>query len=181
MPPHSFIFGHLKLINDILQRIPDDCHPHYYLEAIKEDYPDLPDQFYLDLWPFGVGWLLVSTPQIATQFTQEHSLPKLEALQLYMEPLTGDKNLLTMEGKEWKTWRGIYNPGFAAGHLMTLVPGIVEDAVDFLKTLKKYANLAGMFKLEELTARVTADVIGRVVLYVFLSKLAKYNKLMFYK
>ncbi|MCJ1284900.1 hypothetical protein MMC26_004237 [Xylographa opegraphella] len=164
MPPHSFLFGHLKVVNDLLQRIPDDCHPHYYLETLRQDYPDLPDPFYLDLWPFGEPMLLVGTPDIASQFTQEHSLPKLEGLRVYLQPLAGDKNLLTMEGKEWKTLRGIYNPGFAASHLMTLVPGIVEDALDFSATLKKYADLAGMFKLEELATRVTVDVIGRVVL-----------------
>ncbi|MCJ1379525.1 hypothetical protein MMC17_002626 [Xylographa soralifera] len=151
-------------MNDILRKIPDDCHPHYYLEAIRQEYPDLPDPLYIDLWPFGLPMLLVGTPDIAGQFTQEHSLPKLEGLRVYVQPLAGDKNLLTMEGNEWKTWRGIYNPGFAAGHLMTLVPGIVEDALDFSATLKKYANLAGMFKLEELATRVTVDVIGRVVL-----------------
>ncbi|MCJ1402698.1 hypothetical protein MMC11_005919 [Xylographa trunciseda] len=164
MPPHSFLFGHLGIINDILQSIPDDCHPHYYLDAIRQEYPDLSDPFYLDFWPFSSSMILVGTPDVASQFTQERSLPKLEDLRIYMEPLTGEKNLLTMEGKEWKTWRGIYNPGFAASHLMTLVPGIVEDVLDFSETLKKYANLAGMFKLEELTNRVTVDIIGRVVL-----------------
>ncbi|MCJ1437488.1 hypothetical protein MMC27_006875 [Xylographa pallens] len=164
MPPHSFLFGHLKVVNDLLQRLPDDCHPHYYLEALRQDYPNLSDPLYIDLWPFGEPMLLVGTPNVASQFTQEHSLPKLEGLRLYVQPVAGDKNLLTMEGKEWKTWRGIYNPGFAAGHLMTLVPGIVEDALGFSATLKKYANLAGMFKLEELAARVTVDIIGRVVL-----------------
>ena len=168
MPPHSFLFGHLKVVNDLLQRLPDDCHPHYYLEALRQDYPDLSDPLYIDLWPFGEPMLLVGTPNVASQFTQEHSLPKLDALRIYVQPLAGDKNLLTMEGKEWKTWRGIYNPGFAAGHLMTLVPGIVEDALGFSATLKKYADLAGMFKLEELATRVTVDIIGRVVLYVFL-------------
>jgi cytochrome P450 len=165
MPPHSFLFGHLGIIGEITAHyFPEDVHGHHFCRAIRKAYPDLPPDFYIDLWPFSEQMLLVSDPKVAYQCTVEHSLPKQASLKMIIEPLTGGEDLLTMEGKEWKTWRAIYNPGFAAGHLMTMVPGMVEDAQIFAETLKKYARAEGLFELEEVCARLTIDIIGRVVL-----------------
>ncbi|MCJ1247131.1 hypothetical protein MMC30_004342 [Trapelia coarctata] len=162
MPPHSFLFGHLIVFGKL--GIPNDVHGHVYCRMLRRAYPDLPPNFYVDIWPFGEQMLMISDPTVAYQVAQESSLPKFEYLKNYMTPLTGDKDLLTMEGKEWKTWRGIYNPGFAAAHLMTMVPGIVEDTQVFCDVMTKYAKAGGLFKLEEIFTRLTVDIIGRVIL-----------------
>jgi len=164
MPPHSFLFGHLLVLGKVAASGPDDAHGHLYCRMIRATYPGLPPNFYVDFWPFGDQMLLVTDPAVAYQMTQETNLPKFDFLKTYMTPLTGEKDLLTMEGNEWKRWRGIYNPGFSAAHLMTMVPGIVEDTQNFCHVLTKYANAGGMFKLEEIVTRLTVDIIGRVIL-----------------
>jgi len=162
MPPHSFLFGHLLVLNQL--GIPDDAHPQAYCRMLRRAYPDLPPNFYVDIWPFGEQFLMITDPAVAYQVTQEHSLPKFPFLKEYLKPVTGDKNLFSMEGKEWKTWRGIYNPGFSAAHLMTLVPGIVEDTQKFCEVLTQHAKAGGLFKLEEVLTRLAVDIIGRVIL-----------------
>jgi cytochrome P450 len=164
MPPHSFLFGHLLVFGKMAADLPEDAHGHSYCRVIRKTYPDLPENFYVDLWPFGEQYLMVTDPKVAAQCTIEHSLPKMDGLEEYLRPLTGGKDLLTMEGQEWKRWRAIYNPGFSAGHLMTMVPGMVEDTQLYAETLKKYARAGGLFKLEEITTRLTIDIIGRVIL-----------------
>ena len=164
MPPHSFWFGHLLVFQEVGAKIPEDAHGHVYCRMIQRAYPDLPPNFYVDTWPFGEQMLLITDPTVAYQMTQETSLPKFDYLKEYMKPLTGEKDLLRMEGKEWKTWRGIYNPGFSAGHLMTMVPGILEDTQTFCGVMRKHAKAGGLFKLEEILTRLTVDIIGRVIL-----------------
>jgi cytochrome P450 len=164
MPPHSFLFGHLLVFHKVAAIAPKDAHGHLYCRMIRATYPDLPPNFYVDLWPVGEQLLFVTDPAVAYQMTQETSLPKFDFLKTYMRPLTGDKDLVTMEGQEWKKWRGIYNPGFSAAHLMTMVPGIVEDTQNFCNVLTKYAEVGGMFKLEEILTKLTVDIIGRVIL-----------------
>jgi cytochrome P450 len=141
MPPHNFLFGHIHVFGEIMAHcLPDDAHGHYFCRALRQAYPDLPPNFYVDLWPLGGQLLLVSDPNVAYQCTVEHSLPKALALKMIIEPFTGGKDLVTMEGNEWKTWRAVYNPGFAAGHLMTMV-----------RDSRRRANMCGDF--EELRTR----------------------------
>ena len=71
---------------------------------------------------------------------------------------------MTMEGPLWKKWRGVFNPGFGASYLTTLVPEIVEEASVFCKILEERVTLGGIFQLKPLTDNFTVDVIGKLVL-----------------
>ena len=164
MPPHSFIFGHVLWYGRIAAQYPSDMHGHYIATVVKKAYPSLPSCFYLDLWPFSAQFLLVGDPSVAAQFTQDRSMPKFEGIKTYTRPILGSNDLLTMEGQEWKKWRAYYNPGFTPGHLMTLVPGIVEDTLTFCNILQRHVKEGDLFSLEEATTGLTVDVIGRAVL-----------------
>ncbi|MCJ1422456.1 hypothetical protein MMC29_000336 [Sticta canariensis] len=99
------------------------------------------------------------------QMTQENPLlPKHNGQRQFLRPLSGKHDLVTMEGQLWKTWRTIFNPGFSANHLMTLVPTILEDVSIFYGILRGHAEKGDLFSLEEATLSVTLDVIGRVTL-----------------
>ena len=164
MPPWSHIFGHLLLAASLMSKLPSDCHPHYLATEIRRTMPELGPLFYLDMWPFGPQILIVSSPNAAFQITQKHSLPKYNALRRFLYPLTHGYDLLTMEGPKWKSWRAVFNPGFSAGHLMTLVPGLVEDTLVFCDILRQRAKQGLVSPLEEATTNLTMDVIGRVAL-----------------
>jgi cytochrome P450 len=71
-----------------------------------------------------------------------------------------------VNGALWKKWRSIFNPGFATAHLMSLVPGIVDDGLVYADVLDEHAGSGKVFRLEEATTRLTIDVIGKVVLDV---------------
>ena len=164
MPPYHPLFGHLLLSRSILRELPSDVHGHYLPGLIKRKYPDLSPTFYLDNWPFATPMLIITSPAAAFQACQDHSLPKFSALRAFMTPLTGGQDLVTMEGKQWQTWRTIFNPGFSAGHLMTLVPGFVKDTSTFCEILRDHAKGGRIFSLEQAAIRVTMDIIGRVSL-----------------
>ena len=99
------------------------------------------------------------------QVTVQHSLPKHQEALETIAPLSGHNSLLTIEGKQHKRWRNIFNPGFSNAHIMTLVDGIVDDSRVFMDILGKHADAKEVFLLEEAATRVTVDIIGRVVLY----------------
>ena len=144
--------------------LPTDVHGHVLFEAFRRQN-QLPPVFYVDSWPFGYQALVVGSPDAAYQITQEHSLPKFMSLRYFLKPLVGVNNLVSMEGQLWKTWRGIFNPGFSANHLMTLVPGIVENTLIYCDHLCKHAEKGGLFQMEEMTTKLTVDIIGKIILY----------------
>ena len=131
---------------------------------IRRELPELGPVYYLDTWPFGPHMLVVASPSSLYQVTQEHSLPKYHAMRTFLQPITGGLDIVTMEGHAWKTWRGIFNPGFSASHLMTLTSCIVEETTKFCDLLQRYLQSNETFQMKDLTDYLALDVIGRVVL-----------------
>lgn len=162
-PPFSFWFGHLPTIGKLMQTLPPNCHPHVMVHYLRVQYK-LPPVFYLDTWPFGDPICAIVDPEVAYQVTVQNSLPKHKAIPEAIWPLTGEKTLVSMDGAEHKRWRAIFNPGFSSAHLMTLVDGIVDDSMLFMKILGRHAEEQDIFSLEEAATRATVDIIGRVVL-----------------
>lgn len=149
-----------------MSKLPDDAYVHYLPDQLKRAFPHLGPVFYIDSWPFVPRILVVASPTSAYQITQEHSLPKYPATRKFLRPLTGESGLITMEGQLWRTWRTIYNPGFSAAHLKTLVPDIVDETVIFCNILREHARSRDIFPLKHATGNLTMDVIGRVVMWV---------------
>lgn len=122
--------------------------------------------FFLDTWPAFPPMMVIQDPAVAQQVTVQHSLPKHESVKSILETLSGRENLVAMEGMEWKKWRSVFNPGFSAAHLMTLVPGIVDDALIFANILDQHASKGDVFRLDDALMNLTIDVIGKVVMCV---------------
>lgn len=164
MPPWNPIVGHLYFCYKIATALPKDAHPNYLPDIIRRKIPDLGPIYYLDTWPFGPQMLVVASVPGLYQITQEHPLPKYHALKSFLEPITEGLDIVTMEGDLWKTWRGIFNPGFSANHLMNLTSSLVEETVTFCDILQKCLDDGRTFSMKTLTDNLTMDIIGRVVL-----------------
>ncbi len=164
MPPHSFLLGHLPVVAGLLSQLPSDAHPFYIPDQVRRKYPDLGQNYYLDLWPFAAPMLVLASPDTINQVNQEHVLQKYPQLRAFLRPLTDNLDIVSMEGQVWKKWRAVFNPGFSAAHLMTLVPGIVRETESFCEILKEHADKEEIFRMKPLTDNLTIDVIGRVAL-----------------
>lgn len=164
MPPHSFLFGHIRLVASIIGDLPPHIHGVYIADQIRQRYPGLDTAFYLDVWPVGKPYLMLIKPELTYQLTQANQLPKDPGLTTFLTPLAGKQNLVTMEGSIWKHWRSVFNPGFSASHISSLVPGMVDKVEMFSKKLETYATSGKMFFLEEMALNLTIDIIGGAVM-----------------
>lgn len=164
MPPHHPLFGHLLVVGKIMSKLPNDIHGHALPRQISKTYPNLGPLFYVDTWPFGPSILAVLSANGADQITVAHSLPKFTMLHEYVKPMTGGMDLISLEGQEWKFWRTVFNPGFSANHLMTMVPQMLKDIVVFCEILKERAASGEVFALDPVTINLNLDIIGRLVL-----------------
>lgn len=164
MPPHNLLFGHLLVVAHLLSQLPSDAHPFYVPDQLRRTYPDLGQNYYLDLWPFASPMLVLASPYTIDQVDQQHVLPHPQQLRNFIRPLTDNLDILSMEGQIWKKWRAVFNPGFSAAHLMTLVPEIVKEVQTFCQILKEHAEKKDIFQMKALTDNLSMDVIGRVAL-----------------
>jgi cytochrome P450 len=133
---------------------------------MTQAYPEIVKNglVYFDTWPLGEATLAAFDPDLMAQFTQDKSYPKSEMVSFELEPLTDLHDLVTMEGQEWKTWRGVFNPGFSAKNLTALLPAFLEEIQVLRERLVKYAESGKVIKMEETIQRATVDVICRAAL-----------------
>lgn len=164
MPPYNPVLGHLPVVVKVMSKIPKDSFQQYLPGLLRQTYPELGPNFYMDTWPIGPPVLFISDPDTLHQITQEHSLPKHPDLRELLRPISDGLDILTMEGQTWKTWRNNFNPGFTLAHLMTLTPVIVKETLILCDVLRSFDRGREVFQMKRLTDRWTMDIIGKVVL-----------------
>jgi hypothetical protein len=174
---HSWLFGHLHIITELMGSLPSDVHPNYIPELIMKNwrrlFPDrstCPGILYLDMWPMGQPIIFTIHPEFTTQFTSGLVVPRSKAIQQFIKPLTGNLDLLSSDDASWKLWRSIFNPSFSAKNITALVPIMLDELTTFRGILTNLAGKDGswgeVFQLEEPATKLTLDVIGRAALYV---------------
>ncbi|KAI0018479.1 cytochrome P450 [Xylariomycetidae sp. FL0641] len=181
--PHSFLLGHLWVMAklNMKYKIPRDAHAQWMMHFLQKEYPDICDHglIYMDVWPIGYPMLAVFQPEMCHQFTAETSLPKFWAQgHKQFKHFTKGQDLLHLEGQEWKQTRALFNPGFSAKNLLSLVPQFVEEALVFREKLRTAAVSRDVVKLEDYTTDLTMDVVGRAILGTRLQVQTKPSKLM---
>lgn len=164
-PPHSYLWGSLKSMGEVVAHQPKNCAPQTYALPIKERF-GLGDVFYTDPWPFAPPSMMIFNTELLADIAIKQSLPKHPMIDDFVQHIGGPGNLVTAEGGEWKKWRSAFNPGFSATHLMTLVPLIVDECAIFRDILTERAGKRQLFRMEQATTRLTVDIIGKVVLDV---------------
>ncbi|KAI5365287.1 putative cytochrome P450 [Septoria linicola] len=162
-PPPSWLFGDLKNVGEVAMTLPQRVHPHVYPGIMRKKFK-LGNFMYLDMWPVSDPMIAIMDPAISQQFSTEYQALKHTSLPTFLEPLVGKNDMVSANGPLWKKWRSMFNPGFSTQHLITLVPGIVDDASIYVEKLTEHAQKQDLFRLEEETTRLTIDVIGKVVL-----------------
>ncbi|PKY00379.1 putative cytochrome P450 [Aspergillus campestris IBT 28561] len=162
MPEWSWITGHLLVLNKYLKTLPRDVSVNLAVRDLALEY-GATEIFLLDMWPIYPAELVVYDPDAAIQITSKWNLPKTEKFAHAMTPITGGPSLIAMGGAEWKRWRALFNPGFSAASMTDLVPSIVDSAQVFCDKLRDRVG-KGLFLLDDLTTRLTMDVILKVTL-----------------
>lgn len=129
----------------------------------------IPPIIYLDIFPIlPYPIAFVFDVEMARQSTQNSVLPRSPVQKSLFYTLTGNRDLFSMEGAEWKTWRNRFNPGFSPRNTTAIIPEIIEETLIFTEGLHQMAGANGtwgpMFTLANRTSNLTLDVIFRAAL-----------------
>ncbi|KAH9904094.1 putative cytochrome P450 [Xylariomycetidae sp. FL2044] len=158
----SWVTGHLLVLQKYVDRIPPDAAVGFAMRDLSQGYADT-EMFLMDFWPVYPALFTVFGPGSIETICNRLNLPKTATAASSMEPVTGGPSLISMNGEEWKYWRSLFNPGFSTGVMMNNVPSIVDSALVFREKLIENIG-RGIFSLDELTTKLTTEVILKVTL-----------------
>jgi cytochrome P450 len=166
MLPHSFLLGHFIPVIKVMAKYPPNISGTTTPLLLARAHPELfkCGAALLDMWPLTRPMLVVFNPEMMAQFCQDVSLLKADLITEEFTPFTGCKDLLSLEGQEWKKWRKIFNPGFSVQNIATMVPAMIEEISVFRDWLIATAASDQTVKLEPSALKMTVDVIARSVL-----------------
>jgi cytochrome P450 len=148
-----------------MDSFPTKAHKNYSFSKISREHQKH-GAVYLDLWPFGIPFLSISSPFLAAQACQTSAIAveKPEVLRGWTKSIAGGPNIFSEHPKEWKYLRDLFNPGFSTGHFNTYIPALVEESQIYLEKLRKHARQSDLIHMDPLTMRFFFDVIGRTAL-----------------
>jgi cytochrome P450 len=93
----------------------------------------------------------------------------------FLGGLVGTDSIFSTHGKEWQQQRSWFAPAFSLTHLLTLVPGMIEETLVFKEKLTQLAVSQKEFSMNDELTRLTIDVIGRSVGDIKLNSQSSYS------
>lgn len=122
--------------------------------------------------------MVISSPSLAIQATQELDLPKPFDLDRFFRPFAGGTDtLFTLNGTEWKRSHAIFKPGFSASFILSQTHNIVRETADLVEIFKDHATKGDIFLLDDLLGYFMMDIIGAVILGSRLHSKKQFNQL----
>jgi cytochrome P450 len=138
--------------------IPAEANVFSAMDGLVKDHADA-EMFLMDYWPAFEPVLMITGPDIAIQASTKYDLPKPHGQESSFRPIVGGPSFITMNDAQWKQWRSIFNPGFSASHMLSLVPSIVDSMNVFCKILEEHVGKKDVFSLDDMATRLTMDVM----------------------
>ncbi|CEN61024.1 hypothetical protein ASPCAL07693 [Aspergillus calidoustus] len=168
-PATSLVWGHLKLISQLIRQDPSK-HFQYAIHSLIKRQTDDTGLMLLDLRPAFYPIAVIYSHDLAEQITRatpqfKYSVPKAP-LQDMIGHVIGRDSFLTNNGELWRDTRKMFNAAFAPNHLASFIQPILEKIQVFLRALDANARSGDEFELGERCTLLTFDVIGRVILNI---------------
>jgi cytochrome P450 len=124
--PHDSIWGHLKIVGEYTKKVTGDYVQTPWTE-MKNDF-NLPDIFYMDLWPFGPEFIVCAGPDAAAMPTTVTPFPQAELVSDYFSPTVGTTFIEATNGPMWKELHQMLAPGLTPSATRTYHDLILDEA-----------------------------------------------------
>lgn len=162
-PPHSFFWGHLKLVGEVTASLPPNCHPQVFMTEMARRY-DLQGVWYLDLWPLSYPQVVLTEPELMDDVQVAQALSQHPLSETVLGSLVGKGSVATANGEPWKAAHKAIAPAFSNSHIRSLTGVMAEELTTFRGTLQKLAASGEVFSMEAELSKAVFDIIGRTVL-----------------
>lgn len=128
----------------------------------------------MDLYPFSDSFVFITDPALAAQ-VQTSMFARHPFSVGYLGGLVGTKSIFSTVGEEWQRQRSWFSPAFSVSHLLTMVPGMIEETIAFKEKMTKYAASGEVFSMLDMMIELTIDIIARSVVDIKLKSQTEHS------
>ena len=152
----------------MIDNLPKNAHYQSTFGDVAREHFCKEEVFYLDLWPVSGPSFGVVSPHMATQIhtNPAMSMQRPKLLPRFFRPICGGPSMFDLPEQNSRPWRAVFSKGFSTDHILSLVPGMVDETLVYCDTLRALARQDSMIYLDSTILRSTIDVIGKTKLWV---------------
>ncbi|KAF5722993.1 cytochrome P450 monooxygenase [Fusarium mundagurra] len=160
-PPHSWLFGHIKVFSQVAALMPSNTHPQLLYTEMVHVY-NLEEIFYLDLWPVGPGMVVITDPKLLDNSSLPKPLPIHPFTAVFLKPMFGEGTMAATNGALWKKMATAVSPAFSMGYVLGITNIMVDECLLFQEKLEELAVGGDVFSMEELVAKLVFGIVSTV-------------------
>lgn len=157
-PPFHPIWGHLKLMGEAMAVYPPHVHPQVILTYLHKKY-NLPEVWYLDLYPVGPTFLVLATPQAASHAVLTRNYGKHPFVEELLDPVVGKNSFVALNGAPWKYSQQLLAPAFRPSAVRGILPSVAKEVLAMRGVLAHKADTGEVFEMEEVLSRAIFEII----------------------
>uniref|UniRef100_A0A8H7KBD1 Cytochrome P450 n=1 Tax=Bionectria ochroleuca TaxID=29856 RepID=A0A8H7KBD1_BIOOC len=128
---------------------------------MKQDF-NLPDIFYLDLWPLGPCFLLLTSPDAAAIPTTASNFPMPDVVTKSFDGNVGTTFIEATNGPLWKYLMQQLAPGLNPAAVKTFSHSIIDHARALHGRLEHYADMAQIINIQSVLGEYPFQVVATV-------------------
>jgi cytochrome P450 len=137
---------------------PPHVHPQIVITYLHKKY-NLPDVWYLDLYPLGPTFLVLATPEAASHAVLTRNYGKHPAVEELLIPIVGRNSFVALNGAPWKYSQQLLAPAFKPRAVRGILPSVAEEVLAMRDLLAHKAETGEVFEMEEMLSGAIFEVI----------------------
>jgi cytochrome P450 len=158
-------------MGEYTQKLPPGSYSHNVITQMKLDY-DLPDVFYLDLWPAGPCMVVCTSPDACAISTTKNAFDMPAIVAKFFEGNAGASFIECTNGPLWKRLHKMLAPGLTPGAIKEHAGSILGHATRFHARLGDLAKAGEVVDLRSELGVYPFQVISSVLFSEALSSRA---------
>lgn len=136
-----------------------------YLQAaftqMKQDY-NLPDIFYMDLWPFGPEFVVCTAPEAAAFPTTVNSFTQAQIVEDFFASNLGAGFIEAASGNLWKELHHMIAPGLTPAAVKSYHPIVLEEAKILHQRFNALAHANKVVSFDDEVGKFPFDVTSHI-------------------
>ncbi|KAL9480173.1 hypothetical protein ACSS6W_004959 [Trichoderma asperelloides] len=157
------LWGHLKVFGKYVKSFPQGAYIQPTITQLKIDY-NLPDIFYLDLWPLGPQFMILAAPEACAIPTTENTFDQHDVVTDFFNRGVGTGFIEATNGALWKHLHRTLAPGLTPSIVKGYYPTIVEEAVAIRRRFWGIAKSGEVADIRHELGHFPFNVMGKVLL-----------------
>jgi len=148
-------------MGETLAKFPPNMYLQAVLTQLKEEH-NLPDIWYLDLWPMGPEFIIVTSPDAAAIPTTVTAFPQCRLVKNHFSTSLGESFIEVTNGKEWKDLHHMLAPGLTPAAVRSYHDIIIEEAVALRNRFRRLATSEKVIDFGLEFGKFPFEVVARV-------------------